>query len=299
MGWNEKALATVLAGVAVLFALLPGWLYAEGLEAVEGQACYRYGDKETPVQAKEEALALARKNAVENHRVFIDSTSTVKDFQLEKDLVEAVSVGTLTQIKILTQNEDGRQVCLSISGMINPGQTEQLIEQRTKAKEIVKAAQSDDVSPRSVFALKLSVNKADGRYEEGEELIIQLQSESDGYLKLDYFQADGNVVHLVPNLFRGQAKIEKGKQYTFGGVMSAERFTIEGPFGDELIKAFVSPQPIPEIFESNQLMEDSGTHLQTMKIKLRGVRVQANAAVSLRTSQKGLTPSQKTKSSQN
>ncbi|NOS77761.1 MAG: DUF4384 domain-containing protein [Nitrospira sp.] len=299
MGWTEKASTLVSAGVAVLIMLTPGWLYAERLEAVEGQACYRYGDKETPVQAKEEALALARKNAVENHRVFIDSTSTVKDFQLEKDLVEAVSVGTLTQIKILTQKEEGREVCLSISGMINPGQTEDLIEQRTKAKEIVKAAQSEEVSPRSAFALKLSVNKSNGRYEEGEELIIYLQSESDGYLKLDYFQADGKVVHLVPNLFRGQAKIEKGKQYTFGGVMSAERFTIDGPFGDELIKVFVSPQPIPEIFESNELIEDSGTHLQTMKMKLRGVRVQANAAVSLRTSQKGLTPSQKPTLSQN
>lgn len=286
MPFDGKARILVPAGVVILYLLTPERLVAEGQETVHGQACYRYGDKETPVQAVDEAMALARKNAVENHRVFIDSTSRVKDFQLERDLVEAVSVGTLSQVKILTQKEDNRTVCLTISGMINPGQTEHLIEQRVRAKDIVKEAQSEDVSPRSAFALKLSVNSPDGRYKEGDELIISLQSESDGYLKLDYFQADGKVVHLVPNLFRGQAKIEKGKKYTFGGVMSAEQFTIEGPFGDELIKAFVSPQPIPEIFESNQLMEDSVTHLQTMKMKLRGVRVQANAAVPLHTSQK-------------
>lgn len=275
-----------LIGLTLLLILLPQLVCAEQLQTAEGQACYRYGDKETPVQAKEEAIALARKAAVENHRVFINSTSAVKDFQLQKDLVEAVSVGTLTQVKIRNEKEIDRMICVTVSGLIDPTQTEKLIEQRMKAKEIVKDALSQDVSPRSAFGLNVWVNSSDGRYKEGEELIIHVQSESDGYLKLDYYQADGNVVHLVPNLFRGQGEIEKGKEYTFGGVMSAERFVIQGPFGDELIKAFVSPQPIPEIYEAQQLVEDSATHIQTMKMKLRGVRVQANAAVRLHTAQK-------------
>lgn len=275
-----------LVGLTLLLTLLPQLVRAEQVQTAEGQACYRYGDKETPVQAKEEAIALARKTAVENHRVFIDSKSAVKDFQLEKDLIEAVSIGVLTHVKILKEKEEDRTVCVTVTGLIDPTQTQKLIEQRMKAKDIVKDAMSQDVSPRSTFGLKVWVNSSDGRYTEGEELIIHLQSESDGYLKLDYYQADGNVVHLVPNLFRGQGEIEKGKTYTFGGVMSAEQFVIQGPFGDELIKAFVSPQRIPEIYETKQLVEDSASHIQTMKMKLRGVRVQANAAVRLHTAQK-------------
>jgi hypothetical protein len=44
-------------------------------------------------------------------------------------------------------------------------------------------------------------------------LVIYVQSDRDAYLKLDYFQADGTVVHLVPNVYRGQAFIKGGKKY--------------------------------------------------------------------------------------
>lgn len=276
----------VFVGLTVLLILLPQFVRAEQLQTAKGQACFTYGDKETPLQAKEEAIVLARKNAVENHRVFIDSKTAVRDFVLEKDLVEAVSRGTLTQVQILNQTQEGRTICVTVSGLIDPTETQKVIDQRVKAKAMVTDALSQEASPRSAFGLKVWVNSSDGRYTEGEELIIHLQSESEGYLQLDYYQADGNVVHLVPNLFRGQAKIEKGETYTFGGAMSAEQIIIQGPFGDELIKAFVSPQPIPEIYEAKQLVEDSASHIQTMKMKLRGVRVQANAAVKLHTAQR-------------
>lgn len=275
-----------LVGLTLLLILLPQLVRAGQLPIAEGQACYTYGDKETPGHAIEEAIALARKNAVENHQVFINTKSVVTDFVLEKDLVEAVSVGTLKQVQILNKKQEGREICVTVRGLIDPTETQKLIDQRVKAKAMVTDALSQEASPRSAFGLRVWVNSSDGRYTEGEELIIHLQSESDGYLKLDYYQADGNVVHLVPNLFRGQGKIEKGKKYTFGGVMSAEQFIIQGPFGDELIKAFVSPQPIPEIYEAKQLVEDGASHIQTMKMKLRGVRVQANAAVTLHTTQK-------------
>ena len=50
----------------------------------EGSACYTYGDSETPAQAKRAAISLAQEQAVRNHRVFVQSATKVKNFQLRR-----------------------------------------------------------------------------------------------------------------------------------------------------------------------------------------------------------------------
>lgn len=287
MNWQRSQRDILRSVITLLFVLWSPIVLAEGLEPVEGEACYHYGDSETPTIAGDKAMAMARKNAVENHHVFIDSAATVIDFKLEKDIVQAVSVGTLSQIKVLSRKNEGRDICVAISAMIDPGKTEKLIEQRIENREFTKKAQKPEVSPQSDFPINVWVNKPEGRYLEGEEVIIFVQSDRDGYLKLDYFQADGKVVHLVPNLFSGQKKIQKGVTYTFGGPKSKEKFIIEGPFGDELIKAFVSSEPLEDLFPAQQLIEDGAKHLETIKRGLtRGIKVQGNTSVALVTSPK-------------
>mgnify|MGYP001612981835 FL=1 len=98
-----------------------------------------------------------------------------------------------------------------------------------------------------------------------------MQSDRDAYLKLDYFQADGTVVHLVPNVYRGQAFIKGGKKYAFGDETSPEQFVISEPYGAETIKAITGVRPFETAADEDKPRGDSREYLQ----RLRGIKVVA------------------------
>ena len=271
---------------------LLGW--AESSEEVKGRYCYTYGDEETPAQGKKKALALARERAVENHQVFISSKTSIENFQLKEDLIQSVSAGMLQNVTIQEETEEGRIVCVGIVAKIEPSLMQKEIERRMEQRELKKELDVlldtpgnggiEEESP----GLKIWVNNPDRSYREGDNLIVYVQSEQDMYLKLDYFQADGKVVHLVPNFFRGgQGFIEQGKTYEFGGPNSPEQFIISGPFGDETIKALTSTRPFTEELQSKEKVSESKAYLKTLKHGLdrrtRGVTVMSGATAALHT----------------
>lgn len=263
-----------------------GPVNASASEVVEGFACYSYGDQETPQQGSQKAMILARRSAVESYRVFVKSESSVKDFQLVEDVIIEASSGMLSHVKITKREENGRNLCLTISAKIDPKPMEALIKQKIEAKKIVEDGQSDALNPPSAFGLKVWTNKPTGRYFEGESLVISIQSDRSGYLRLDYFQADGTAVNLVPNLFRTQGRINENTTYTFGTDDSPEKFIITGPFGHEMIKAMVSPTPIPVSRQNDSMIKKSRSYLETLRKGSRGIMVQANASIILVTASK-------------
>jgi hypothetical protein len=244
-------------------------------EEVTGTGCYRYGDNETPALAKSAARTLAQEEAVRSHRVFVQASSTVKNFELEQDLVHTVSAGLLKDVKIEREEKKDQEICISIKGKISIASTADLIQQQVNAKQIAQAAQTPLMPEGQGYGLKLWVNKEDGHYLEGERLVVYVQAERDAFLKMDYFQADGCVVHLVPNVYRGQAFIRGGRTYTFGGDGDPEHIVITGPFGAETIKAILSASPI-NIIEGNDEpsgCDDSRRYLQRLQTGVRkGVR---------------------------
>jgi Domain of unknown function (DUF4384) len=158
---------------------------------------------------------------------------------------------------------------------LSPVSMEELIRQRVNAKEISEAAISPVVPKNPTFGLRVWTNKSNGHFVEGDRLIVYVQSSRDAYLKLDYFQADGTVVHLVPNVFRGQASIKAGQTYSFGDDSAPEHFEIRGPFGAEIIKALLSVRPFDSTLAVNGTTSDSRDYLQDLKSGLRGIKVKA------------------------
>lgn len=250
------------------------------LEPVRGQDCYTYGDDDTPAKAKKTALALARQRAVESYRVYVQSAATVKNFQLEEDLIQSVSAAMLQDEKIEKQEQKDREICFTITAKIDPAKMEELIQQKIKAKDVAQAAQAPLLTSGSTFGLKVWTNKLQGSYVEGEPLVVSVQSDRDGYLKLDYFQADGTVVHLVPNIYGGEAFIKAGQTYSFGGPGGRETFTIQGPFGSETIKALVSSQPFNRSLAAANPVEESRGYLNSLQVATRGIKVEAGTAAS-------------------
>ena len=238
-------------------------------ETVEGYACYTYGDSETPAQAKRAAISLAQEQAVRNHRVFVQSATKVKKFQLEDDVVQTASAAILEGVRVEKEEKRRQEICVTITASMSPVSMEDMIRQRVNAKEISQAAVSV-VPQASASGAKVWTNKSDGHYVEGDRLIIYVQSDRDAYLKLDYFQADGTVVHMVPNQFRGQGIVK-------------EQFNVQGPFGAETIKAIFSTRPFETALTGGSLVGDSREYLQALAGS-RGLKVEGTShSVSLNT----------------
>ena len=244
----------------------------KSLETVRGSGCYKFGDEETPAKARRAAIAIAQEEAVRRHHVFVESSQRVKNFQLEEDLIQTASAAMLQEIQIEKEERKAQEICITLTAKISPVSIEDMIRQRLNAKEIAQSAKTALLPAQPTFGLKVWTNKPEGRFLEDEKLIIYVQSDRDAYLKLDYFQADGTVVHLAPNVYRGQAFIKGGKKYAFGDETSPEHFIIGPPYGTEAVKAIVGVRPFDDGVVGESSISDSRAYLQS---GLRGIKVVA------------------------
>ncbi|GEM_PF-2075142 len=115
----------------------------------------------------------------------------------------------------------------------------------------------------SDIKLKMWTAKEDNRYyRSGEHIIIYFVTDKDAYLNLNYFQADGHVVHLVPNLFEDKYRVEAGQIYVVGGNKSKLKLIVEHPYGEETISALISATPFDNNFKTIETIENSQVYQQ-------------------------------------
>lgn len=245
------------------------------LDRVSGHACHTYGDEETPAGAKEIARKKAQEQAVESHHVMVHASKTVENYQLKQDLVQTASAGLLTHVTIeKEEKKPGQTICVTISAQLSPLTFEETVRQQVTAKQVNgEAAATNVLAPATGGGIRLSTNKADGRFVEDDRLILTIVSETDGYLKLDYYQADNTVLHLVPNLLNQEVRVKAGEPYIFGGSNAPPHVVIQGPYGHETIKAMVSEQPFPLEMNSTKPVDDSRAYLNSQRSASRGGRL--------------------------
>jgi len=250
------------------------------LEVVRGSGCYRFGDDETPAKARRAAMTLAQEEAIRRHRVFVEASTRVKNFQLDEDVVRTASAAFLQDVVIEKEQRQNQEICVTLTAKLSPVSAEEMLRQKIAAKEISQKVESVLIPSQQAFGLKIWTNKSANNFIEDDRLIIYVKSDRDAYLKLDYFQADGKVVHLVPNLYRGQAQVVGGVTYSFGDDSGPDQFIVKEPYGDEIIKAVVSRKPF-EIPNDAETVSESRVYLQG---GLRGIKlVAAEASLPLKT----------------
>ncbi|WP_089940134.1 DUF4384 domain-containing protein [Candidatus Entotheonella palauensis] len=127
------------------------------------------------------------------------------------------------------------------------------------------------------FGLEVWSNKAQGKaYAEGEKLILYVRSESRAFLRIDYYQANGKIVHLLPDpLISNQARA--GQRFTIGGSGSTFQFKVAPPFGTEMLTVMASQKPInrPTETETGELND---RYLSELSRQLRTYVTQGEAA---------------------
>ena len=259
-------------------------------DIVQGSACYQQTDDEALMAAQKKALNLAREAALLKIKAYTDNAERITASGMENTIVAAVSRVGLGDIKITKQEVKAKQICVWITATPKSQEVAELIAQQLASKEVSKTAQSPVITQASnSFNLKLWTNKKGEPYAEGDRLIIYVESEKDAYLKLDYYTAEGKVVHLVPNVYVREARIQGGQTYSFGDEGGAAEFRISGPFGMETLKALASAVPFDADLTPTDQVSEATVYLtkvqNLMKTKSKGA-AWAEAAVAITTSNK-------------
>ena len=102
------------------------------------------------------------------------------------------------------------------------------------------------------------------RFIEGERIIVKLRNgNAPGYLYVDYWSVEGQVLHLLPNAGEpdsGRA-LAAGEQITVGQAQST--WDVGPPFGQELITVVSSPVPLYE--DRQEVMEEARDYLPVLR----------------------------------
>jgi len=84
----------------------------------------------------------------------------------------------------------------------------------------------------------------DAVYVEGDKLVVYILPEKDAYLHVDYYQIDGNVVHLLPNKQENNF-VKGGSSYIIGDPAGGGyQFIVNAPFGEEMLVVVASQKQL-------------------------------------------------------
>jgi hypothetical protein len=123
-----------------LITILIGILQAPfviGGEIITGKACYRFSDQESLAVARDIALSLAKRDALESYAVFVNATATVKNYKLKNSIITSVSASVLNNMKITSKKEnlEKREVCREISAVVEEIEVKKEITSRIRLSQ--------------------------------------------------------------------------------------------------------------------------------------------------------------------
>lgn len=122
-----------------------------------------------------------------------------------------------------------------------------------------------------------STHAREFRYTAGNPLVMTLQgADYDAYVYVDYFDADGNVLHLLPNQFSplaltpAEAALQIGANAPLAAGEPGLYIEIGPPFGQEIAVAFAASAPLYE--GVRPLVESAGPYLDWLRTRVREAR---------------------------
>jgi len=230
----------------------------------DGIACMGY-DKSRK-QTEEEALTSAKKKAVEHAATYIKSESRLKDFELEKDLVEAYSNATVKVIQELSRawyRDATLGDCCQVKIKAEVIPDNEAMDKIAKGKGL-----ADD--PSAPLTVQLWTDKK--QYKESEKIKIYIRGNKPFYARVVYNMINGELRQLFPNPFRQSNYFNGGAVYEIPSSEDQFELEVEPPFGKETIIVYASTAPLGEI----DLAPDGGvykinTESEKIGVKSRGV----------------------------
>ncbi|GJL62420.1 MAG: hypothetical protein NPIRA04_10740 [Nitrospirales bacterium] len=224
----------------------------------------------------------ARENAVENYSGWKKIAQTF-DVQSKKELLDAIIDGAFQDFLVIDRKPQDDGWCISAEGNLSLEAFNQAVQRTQNNAEIISSVTSREANPKSDFDFKLRVNRSDYRYVGGDAFIVFVEipktvemnlQKPEVYFKLDYYQQNGCVVHLVPNkFFDTPSTLELDRSYQFPRQEEEFEFIVEPPFGREYLKAWASTEPFDKTWNASEPQECGVDRKRYANLQLRGMGI--------------------------
>jgi hypothetical protein len=225
----------------LLILLIISNLYASQSTIIEADGIACMGYDKSRKQTEEEALANAKKKAVEHTATYIKSESRLNDFELEKDLIEAYSNATVKLIqetnKVWYKDAVLGDCCqVRIKAEVIPD--DEAMDRISKGK-----SQADD--PSAPLNVRLWTDKKE--YMEREKIRIYIRGNKPFYARILHKGRNGELLQLLPNPYRPDHYFNGGAVYEIPSGPDRFEMEVTPPFGEENIIVYASTAPLGEI----------------------------------------------------
>ena len=258
----------IVFAVMCCFLIFPSNLYAaqSAITEAEGYSCA--GDDKSRKQTELSAMSEAKRTAVENAVSYIKSETKVKDYQVEKDIVEAYSNATVKVIEIKERNwykdeRSGDCYRIKIKAEIIPDE---------KAMSSLAATQSAADDPAMPLNVKIWTDKK--QYKNKEQIKIFLKGNKPFYARVLYVNVRGESLQLLPNPSRSDNYFNGGVMYEIPSGNDRFELEVNPPFGEEKIIVYASSTELGDInLKSAGAVYEVKTQADDVGIKTRGIQL--------------------------
>ncbi|BCB96029.1 hypothetical protein JZK55_09510 [Dissulfurispira thermophila] len=244
----------------------------------EGYACM--GEDRTKRQTEETAFQDAKRKAVEQVSTYIQSETQVKDFELQKDIVNAY---TNAKVRIIESHAKWDNEPPRIGDCYKIKIKAEVIPNEDTMKKISQSKEFDDPSA----PLKVQVWTDKKEYESGEKVKIYIKGNKPFYAIVLYNDAKGELLQLLPNPYRKDNYFNGGVVYEIPSGNDRFELEVSPPFGEEKVFVYAATSALGDIN-----VEDIGgvyqvkTRHADIGDRTRGIKLKE------KTSNKGMTASE-------
>ena len=234
---------------------------------VDGNACM--GDDKSRKQTEQAAMADAKRNAAERALTYLKSETQVKDFTVEKDLVNAYAQATVKIIQELEKAwvkdaNSGDCYRIKIKAEIIPDE-----------KALEKAFKVKDFADNPAAPLKVQLWTDKQKYKRGEHVKIYLKGNKPFHARILYNDASGQIIQILPNPYRKDNYFQGGVVYELPeGNKDRYHLEVSPPFGSEKVILHASTSQLGDLeLESVGEVYGVKTRHQDIGIKSRGLKI--------------------------
>jgi hypothetical protein len=263
----------IMAGILVCAMFCSPNLFAMQSTITEAESYACSGDDKSRKQTEKDALAEVKRLAVENAITYIKTESVVKNFVVDKDVVEAYSNASVTirefiERKWYKDERAGDCYRIKIKAEIIPDE---------KAMNEVAAKKEFADDPTLPLTVKLWTGK--NEYKGKENIKIFLKGNKPFFARVLYINARGESLQLLPNPYRTDNYFNGGVIYEIPS--GNDRFDLEvsPPYGDESIVVYASSTELGDIkLKQAGAVYQVKTKANDVGLKTRGVNLKEKVA---------------------
>lgn len=232
----------------------------------QGYACM--GIEKSRQQTEQAAMAEAKKNAASQAATYVKSETTVKNFQVEEDMMNAYSLAT---VKIL-ETLESRWVKDERAGECFRVRIKADVVPDEKAMKDIAGGKFASDDPGLPLHVTLSSEKKE--YRSGEKMKIYMKGNKPFYARVLYRNSKGEFLQLLPNPYREENYFQGGVIYEIPAGNDRYDLEVTPPFGEEGVVLYASTSPLGAI----KLKKEGGvyqvkTGADDIGVKTRGVKI--------------------------